>query len=70
MEKENHHIVIIDVKTKFLFRIITLYRSFRPQGGISPEAFFTAQLGVLKGAITKNCFVMGDINLDVKMELA
>ena len=49
--------------------IISLYRSFRPQGGISPEALFTAQLELLKGAITNNCFVMGEFNLDVKMEL-
>ena len=49
MEKENHHFVIIDVKCKTTLRIVTLYRSFRPQGGISPEAFFTAQLELLKG---------------------
>ena len=35
LEKENHHVVILDVKCKTDFRIITLYRSFRPQGGIS-----------------------------------
>ena len=56
-------------KTNTTFRIICLYRSFRPQGGISPESFFNAQLGVLTGAMTKNCFVMGDFNLDGKMEL-
>ena len=69
LEKEDHHIVIIDVKTNPSIRIISLYRSFRPQGGISPDSFFNAQLGVLAGALTKNCFVMGDFNLDVKMEL-
>ena len=63
------HIVIIDVITDVPVRIISLYRSFRPRGGISPETHFNAQLGVLKGAVTKNCFVMGDFNLDVKMEL-
>ena len=69
MEKENCHVVIIDVKNNLSFRIITLYRSFRPQGGISPVAFFKAQLEVLKSAITKNCFIMGDFNLDAEMEL-
>ena len=69
LEKENSHVVIIDVKSSLSLRIITLYRSFRPQGGISPEAFFTAQLEVLKNAITKNCFIMGDFNLDAEMEI-
>ena len=68
LEKENHHIVVIDVKNETSFRVISLYRSFRPQGGISPEAFFSAQLGVLRGAMTKNCFVLGDFNLDAEME--
>ena len=66
LEKEDHHTVIVDVKTIVPFRIISLYRSFRPQGGISPESIFNAQLGVLIGATTKNCFVMGDFNLDVR----
>ena len=69
LEKENHHVVVIDVKCKTSFRIITLYRSFRPQGGISPETFFSAQLGLLKKAVTKNCLVLGNFNLDVRMEL-
>ena len=67
--KENHHIVIIDVKSNLPLRIITIYRSFRPQGGISPEAFFNAQLVLLKAALTKNCFIMGDFSLDIEMEL-
>ena len=70
LEKEDYHIVIIDVKTEISLRIISLYRSFRSQGGISPEAFFIAQnlCSVLKGAMTRNCFVLGDFNLDVEME--
>ena len=69
LEKEDHHIVIVDVKIVVPFRVISIYRSFRPQGGIQPESLFNAQLGVLRGAVTKNCFVMGDFNLDVRMEL-
>ena len=69
LEKENLHIVIIDVKCKISLRIISLYRSFRPQGGVSPDAFFTAQLRVLSEALTRNCLVMGDFNLDTEMEL-
>ena len=68
LEKEDHHIVIIDVKTDILIRVISLYRSFQPQGGISPETLFTAQIGVLKNSITKNCFIFGDFNLDIDME--
>ena len=69
LEKENCHVTIIDIKSNVPFRLITLYRSFRPQGGISPEVFFAAQLAVIKGALCKNCFIMGDFNLDVGMEL-
>ena len=61
--------MIIDVKSKASLRIISLYRSFRPQGRVSPDTFFSAQLRVLRGALTKNCFVMGDFNLDTEMEL-
>ena len=68
LENENLHIVIIDVKCAVSIRIISLYRSFRPQDGIMPEAFFKAQIEVLKRALTKNCFIMGDFNLDIEME--
>ena len=46
-----------------------MYRSFRPQGGISPVTFFNAQLGLLSGAVTKNCFIFYDFNLDARIEL-
>ena len=59
----------MDAKCKTEFRIIPLYRSFRPQVGISPETFFTAQLDLLREAVTKNCFILGDFNLDARMEL-
>ena len=35
---------------------------------MSPEAFFTAQLGNMKNALTSNCYLMGDFNLDPEME--
>ena len=68
LENGDRHLVIIDVLSHKPIRIINVYRSFRPQGGISPEAFFLAQLDVIKKALTKNCFVMGDFNLDVNKE--
>ena len=69
LEKENHHIVIIDVMASKNFRLINLYRSFRPQGGMSLETFFISQLGVVKNAQSKDCLVMGDFNLDVNMSM-
>ena len=69
LEKEDHHIVIIDVIASKNFRLINLYRSFRPQGGMSPETFFISQLGVVKNAQSKDCLVMGDFNLDVNMSM-
>ena len=50
-------------------RIINVYRSFRPPGGVTAESFFNTQLAVIKNAMTNNCVVMGDFNLDAKMEL-
>ena len=55
LEKQNLHVVIIDVTAFKDFRIINLYRSFRPQGGVSTHDFFQAQLGVINNAVTKNC---------------
>ena len=34
---------------------------------ISPEAFFNAQLSILKNSLTSNCFILGDFNLDASM---
>ena len=61
------HIVVIDVMLDVKIRVISLYRSFRPET-LSPNEFFKGQLGVLKNAIEKNCFIMGDFNLDAGME--
>ena len=68
LEKENFHVVIIDLNFAIKIRVINLYRSFRPPGMLSPNAFFNLQLDIVKKALTSNCFVMGDFNLDAKME--
>ena len=47
--------------------IINLYCSFRPLG-IYPNDFFVNQLSIVKNALTSNCHVMGDFNLDARME--
>ena len=69
LEKLNCHIVIIDIEGVNVMRIINVYRSFRPPGGVTAESFFNTQLAVIKNAMTNNCVVMGDFNLDAKMEL-
>ena len=68
LELPDHHIVVIDIITDKKFRIINLYRSFRPQGGLSPDELFKSQLGVLKNALSPNCLILGDFNLDAGME--
>ena len=69
LEKLDRHIVIVDIIASRRFRLINLYRSFRPQGRLTPQAFFKEQLIVLKNALTKDCLVMGDFNLDVNMTM-
>ena len=61
------HIVIIDVMLDVQIRVISLYRSFRPEL-VSPNEFFKGQLDVLGNSITNNCLIMGDFNLDAGME--
>ena len=69
LESPNHHIVIVDITTSKKFRVINLYRSFRPQGNLSPDEFFKSQLGVLQKALCSYCLILGDFNLDARMEL-
>ena len=65
MEEKDHHIVIIDRIGIERFRILYLYK---PQGGISPESFFTSQFKIVRKAMAKICFVMGDFNLDARLD--
>ena len=44
------------------------YCSFRSLGLLAPNAFIEIQLGVLKNGLTSNSYVMGDFNLDAKMQ--
>ena len=67
LEVKNYHIVICDVITSVVTRIICLYRSFRPPGMQSPESFFIAQLEIVRSALNDNCVIMGDFNLDAGM---
>ena len=67
LEKENFHIVVVDVITDVKIRVINVYRSFRPPNSMTPEDFFVEQLKVIKKALCINCYIMGDFNLDAKM---
>ncbi len=68
LERENYHIVVIDVTFAVNFRLICIYRSFRPQDLIAPTTFFETQLSLIDNALTSNCYVMGDFNLDSRMD--
>ena len=67
LEKPNCHVVIIDIRQDVSLRIINVYRSFRPHG-MSPLKLFETQLNIMQNAITSNCFILGDFNLDARME--
>ena len=69
LEKENSHLLVIDVTAKKPICIINIYRSFRPPGMVSPSTFFNTQLELLVGSLTGDTYALGDFNLDAKMEL-
>ena len=52
LETEDSHIIIIDVHLEYDLRIINIYRSFRPQGLLSPMKFFENQLKCIKKSLT------------------
>ena len=44
-----------------------MYRSFRPLDK-TPTKFFEAQINVIQNALCRNCYVLGDFNLDARMD--
>ena len=68
LEIQNCHIVIIDIFASQTLRLIGVYRSFRPQDSVTPAKLFEIQLGIINKALTNNCYIMGDFNLDARME--
>ena len=68
LEDKNMHVVIIDDVSSKKIRIINVYCSLRPPGNQSPEAFFLKQLLLMKKAISSDCYLVGDLNLEAKME--
>ena len=67
LEKQDFHIVIVDIKLAVQIRIICIYRSFRPQNQMTSDNFFLEQLKIIRNALCGNCFVLGDFNLDANM---
>ena len=69
LEEIDQHVVIIDVFLKTALRIISLYRSFRPPNGVPPSTFFEKQLNIIEKNTLPNTIILGDFNLDYKMQL-
>ena len=67
LEKLNCHVIIIDFLGAVNFRIINVYRSFRPPGLMSPNSFFDSQIALISVALTSNSYLLGDFNLDASM---
>ena len=62
--------VIVDLCVGKTVRIINMYRSFRPQGLLSPNEIFSKQLDIIRKAMSPECIVLGDFNLDVRRYLS
>ena len=61
LEKENLHTIILDVGTT---RVITIYRTFKPQDNSSSRDNFRKQLNLINTATTQSTILLGDFNLD------
>jgi exonuclease III len=66
LEKKNLHIIILDVGSTPATRIITIYRTFKPQDASTPRENFRRQLNVINEATTNSTVLLGDFNLDEK----
>ena len=64
LEKPNLHLIILDIQASPQVRIITLYRTFRPQDASSPREHFHNQLHLINEATTNHTVLLGDMNLD------
>ena len=64
LEGINSHIIVIDILGNKHYRIISIYRTFRPPINLSVTDFFKYQISVVKNAMSPNTIVLGDFNLD------
>jgi hypothetical protein len=69
LEENDLHVIIIDIESTCKVRVISLYRSFRPPNGMSPGALFDKQLNIVEKNCVPNTIVLGDFNLDYRMQL-
>ena len=56
--------MVIDVAARTTLRIISVYRTFSPQDGVTPREKFKEQINLIQAAVTNNCTILGDFNLD------
>ena len=61
LEKDNMHIILIDVNDS---REINVYRPFNPTNNQNQLQFFQAQLELIKSNSTPSTFILGNFNLD------
>ena len=66
LEIKNSHLVIVDLNTTNKLRLINIYRTFAPQDDVTPKEKFAQQLITISNAMTENCIIMGDFNIDWK----
>ena len=66
LEEKNRHLMIIDIETNPQTRIITIYRTFKPQQQITSRDHFKLQLQIINRVTTDNTLLLGDFNLDEK----
>lgn len=63
-EKENSHIIVLDVGSSAITRIINIYRTFKPQDLVTPREKFKTQLRTINAALTSSSLIIGDMNLN------
>ena len=72
LEGANNGLIVIDVKLKFNYRIIGVYRIFNPQAGITQRNYFSNQLNMIKQATDlagrNKVVILGDFNLNEEMK--
>ena len=64
LEKENLHVIVLDIEINPPVRIITIYRTFNPQIQCTPRENFREQLNIINNATTTSTILLGDFNLD------
>lgn len=65
LEENNRHVIIIDLNLDVVYRVISLYRSFRPLDQLSTIEFFRCQMAIVEKNITHRTIILGDFNLDL-----